>query len=72
MSDSSGFPESWPRCAKCNSAFHSTDKCRKQTLEDMACPFCGESNFDGPGLKGHLNNEDCEEYKTVEQPIRLL
>ena len=31
----------------------------------IICPFCGDSNFDNPGLKHHLNNY-CEVYNKTE------
>ena len=32
---------------------------------DLVCPFCGEQDFDKPGLKYHLETY-CDEYKNVE------
>ena len=34
------------------------------------CPFCGETDFDAIGLKGHLTQEDCEEYRSIVPPPR--
>lgn len=39
---------------------------------DIKCPFCGESDFDKVGLKGHLFYGDCAEYEQTEPPRRLF
>lgn len=38
------------------------------TAREMICPFCGEDGFDAIGLKGHLENEDCDDYRFT--PVR--
>ena len=36
------------------------------------CPFCGEGDFDKPGLKSHLEHGDCEEYNNAEVIKRIF
>lgn len=36
------------------------------------CPFCGETDFDKPGLKSHLEHGDCEEYNNAGTIKRLF
>jgi len=38
----------------------------------LSCPFCGESGFDKPGLKSHLEHGDCEKYNETESLGRLF
>lgn len=38
----------------------------------MKCPFCNEDDFDDIGLKGHLENEDCEEYRNIPKIRRMF
>ena len=33
---------------------------------DIACPFCGDTEFDLPGLKDHLGHGRCDAYEAVE------
>jgi len=33
----------------------------------VACPFCGEEDFDLPGLKLHLEAGWCDAYERVER-----
>jgi hypothetical protein len=34
-------------------------------MKDVQCPFCGESDFDLIGLRGHLENGWCEIYEST-------
>jgi hypothetical protein len=36
----------------------------------ITCPFCGESDFDLSGLKGHFLSGDCQIYNNTETPVR--
>ncbi len=40
--------------------------------ELKTCPFCGEKNFDLPGLKSHLLNGDCEAFNNASDIKRLF
>jgi len=40
--------------------------------DDLTCPFCLAGGFDKIGLKGHLENADCQEYRDIEIPPRLF
>lgn len=33
--------------------------------QNLKCPFCNESDFDLDGLKTHLHNEDCAQYRNA-------
>lgn len=49
------------------------DSCKPSDLSDLlCCPFCGESDFDLIGLKGHLEHMDCEVYNETEVRRRLF
>lgn len=39
---------------------------------DVVCPFCGEGDFDLPGLKSHLEKGDCEPFENTERLKRLF
>ena len=41
-----------------------------QISDEKRCPFCNEGEFDSIGLKGHLQQEDCEEYTNLTAPPR--
>lgn len=43
----------------------------KEPRQDLECPFCGEGDFDLSGLKGHLQHEDCEEYREIKTEPRI-
>ena len=34
----------------------------------IKCPWCGEDDFDLPGLKFHISLGICEAYETCERP----
>lgn len=36
--------------------------------EYVSCPFCGEGDFDLPGLKWHLSN-GCDDHDALQMPI---
>lgn len=38
---------------------------------DVTCQFCGETEFDLPGLKSHLLEGDCEKFEAVERLFRM-
>lgn len=40
--------------------------------EDLACPFCGEGDFDLEGLKGHIQNNDCVECASLPVQTRMF
>jgi hypothetical protein len=40
--------------------------------ELITCPFCGETGFDAPGLKSHLQHGDCEAFNDTEGLPRLF
>ena len=42
-----------------------------QVEDDIACPFCGDANFDKAGLKSHLEHGDCEVYNNLESIWRI-
>ncbi len=46
--------------ARCNVAILKLPKA------EGCCPFCGETDFDKPGLKSHLEHGDCTEYNNTE------
>lgn len=37
---------------------------------ELLCPFCGESGYDAPGLKAHLESY-CDRYRGVPDVARL-
>ena len=37
-----------------------------------SCPFCGEGDFDKPGLKSHLEHGDCESWGNTESLQRIF
>jgi uncharacterized protein (DUF983 family) len=39
---------------------------------ESSCPFCGEGDFDKPGLKSHFERGDCEEYNNTEVIVRVF
>jgi hypothetical protein len=39
--------------------------------EFITCPFCGEEDFDKPGLKSHLEHGDCEVWNNTERIKRM-
>ncbi len=39
---------------------------------ESGCPFCGEGDFDKPGLKSHFEHGDCEEYNNTEVINRVF
>jgi hypothetical protein len=41
-------------------------------LDDIECPFCGDTGFDQVGLKSHLLNGDCPIFETTERVKRLF
>ncbi|MBE3142914.1 MAG: hypothetical protein IMZ61_03205 [Planctomycetes bacterium] len=47
----------WEECLE-------SEPAKESVCEDIACPFCGERDFDLAGLKFHLHNY-CEVYKEV-------
>lgn len=38
---------------------------------EVTCPFCGEGEFDLPGLKGHILNGWCEACNELPVPLTL-
>jgi hypothetical protein len=40
-----------------------------QCCDEMACPFCGETNFDATGLKIHLLAGHCKEFNAVSTDV---
>lgn len=41
-------------------------------MSEFVCPFCNEKDFDGPGLKSHIANFDCEAYNHTEYLDRMF
>ncbi len=40
--------------------------------EDVACQWCGEKEFDAPGLKLHLQRGWCPVFEAISTPKTLL
>lgn len=40
--------------------------------QDVTCPWCGEGEFDLPGLKSHLTRGGCEKFDDCECPRSLF
>jgi hypothetical protein len=41
-------------------------------MDNYECPFCGEDEFDLPGLKQHLSAGWCEVWnQTIDLPVRF-
>ena len=49
-----------------------SDELHDQCANEIACPFCGEADFDAAGLKAHLLDGDCEEFEAIETQSRLM
>lgn len=37
---------------------------------NIVCPFCGEGDFDLPGLAGHITRVDCGEVRDALDVLR--
>jgi len=33
------------------------------------CPWCGDTDYDLPGLKSHISRGHCEAYEACERPM---
>ena len=65
-----------PHCPSCRgplkNALVDLDKEMLCGFEEIACPFCGEKDFDFSGLKGHLTSGDCKKYEETNAPQRIF
>lgn len=55
---------STPRVVKLEEAFRRA--CLHPSGSEVICPFCGEGDFDLPGLKHHLRTGFCQKWDEVE------
>ncbi len=59
-------------CRRCHSHHHVVDDCEQEHDNDMACPFCGETEFDEVGLKTHLVVGWCLIFDEIDEDVRLF
>lgn len=58
------------QCSECFKMVNTGHRCeenveRKET--EISCPFCGEDDFDKPGLKDHLLSfRGCHDFENTE------
>lgn len=51
--------------------FKAIDRAAATFGGESACPFCGERDFDLPGLKLHINAGWCEQFNDTEDLMRI-
>lgn len=44
---------------------------KEEDMELISCPFCGEDDFDKPGLKYHLTIGHCDIYNETENLSKM-
>jgi hypothetical protein len=46
-----------------------TEELHDQCCDELACPFCGETDFEATGLKIHLLAGHCKEFNAVSTDV---